>query len=297
MWKTSSILLLLVVAFSWGQLESDTVDWPSFKNNSTDTQISNNKENGTDSTVVVITTVPASLRAANQTTVNAFSVAITSSTKNIMQDPMLSELCQKCACQNEMPFLVNCTSKSLNSAPLFPDWPNNEVLNSSIEAQFDENLFIEIAQFPELPLVKLSYRGNAIQMIQKSAFKFLKSLEYLDLSENQLTHESLNGDVFEGKFNEVDYEPIPLKTLKLGYNMIHSIDKDAFNHLATHLEILELNNNPLNVIDHQTAMAITTLRKLKVSHISVSIWKKYTILVLLLNLGSKPGRNQIGIYT
>ena len=268
MWKNSSVLLLLVVAVSWGQLESDTVEWPSFTNSSTAaTQISNNKENGPISTAVV----PANLRTANQTTVNELSVVITTSTKNLVQDPMLSELCKKCACQNEMPFLVNCTSKSMNSAPLFPDWPNNEVLNSSIEAQFDENQFTEITQFPELPLVKLSYRGNVIQMIQKSAFKFLKNLEYLDLSENQLTHESLNGDVFEGKFNEVDYEPIPQKTLKLGYNMIHSIDKDAFNHLATHLEILELNNNPLNVIDHQTAMAITTLRKLKVSHIIIHI--------------------------
>lgn len=145
---------------------------------------------------------------------------------------------------------------------LVSEWPN-DIYGYSIEAKFDSNEYMELAQFPELSLSRLSYRGNGILFIQKAAFKFLKKLEYLDLSENGLTHESINENIFEGQFNEEDYEPIPLKTLKLGYNKIISIDKDAFNHLS-HLEILELNNNPLKVIDHQTAIAITTLRKLKV---------------------------------
>lgn len=188
-------------------------------------------------------------------------------TKKKAQDPMRSKICESCICSEGMPFLINCGAVKLEGAFLFPDWPNDAVI-SSIDAVFDGNQFDEITQFPELPILRLSYRSNSIQYIQKAAFKNLKLLEYLDLSENKLTHESINANAFEGPFNEEDYEPLPLKTLKLGYNNIHSIDKDAFNHLSTHLEILELNNNPLKVIDHQTAIAITTLRKLKVLNLA-----------------------------
>lgn len=179
------------------------------------------------------------------------------------KDPMRSIICASCTCSEGMPFLINCSAVQLEAEFLFPDWPNDAAIYS-IDAIFDGNKFDEIARFPELPILRLSYRGNSIKYIQKAAFKNLKLLEYLDLSENKLTHESINANAFEGPFNEEDYEPLPIKTLKLGYNDIHSIDKDAFNHLSTHLEILELNNNPLKVIDHQTAIAITTLRKLKV---------------------------------
>lgn len=183
------------------------------------------------------------------------------------ENPFQSTICQLCTCQDVNPlFLIDCNGKSLKKPFLVSEWPN-DIYGYSIEAKFDSNEYMELAQFPELSLSRLSYRGNGILFIQKAAFKFLKKLEYLDLSENGLTHESINENIFEGQFNEEDYEPIPLKTLKLGYNKIISIDKDAFNHLS-HLEILELNNNPLKVIDHQTAIAITTLRKLKILNLA-----------------------------
>ncbi|XP_057378517.1 leucine-rich repeat neuronal protein 1-like [Daphnia carinata] len=182
---------------------------------------------------------------------------------NSEENPFKSTICKLCACQDANPlFLIDCNGKSLRKPFLVSEWPS-DIYGYSIEAKFDSNEYMELTQFPELPLSRLSYRGNGLMFIEKAAFKFLKTLEYLDLSENGLTHESINGNIFEGQFNEEDYEPLPLKTLKLGYNKIISIDKDAFNHLSSHLEILELNNNPLKVIDHQTAIAITTLRKLK----------------------------------
>jgi hypothetical protein len=185
------------------------------------------------------------------------------SSSNDEEDPLKSHICSLCSCQGESPFVIDCNEKGLKNPFLVSEWPNN-VPSTTIEAKFDSNEFIEITQFPELPLFRLSYRKNGLLVIEKAAFKFLKMLEYLDLSENSLTHDSITASVFEGPFSEDDYEPIPLKTLKLGYNKIFSIDKDAFNHLLS-LETLELNNNPIKVIDHQTAIAITSLRKLKVS--------------------------------
>lgn len=204
--------------------------------------------------------------SANELAGLEFGDKTASSTGKPINDAGRSEICQLCICHDEIPFMIDCSGQRLDRAPLLSDWPN-DTFNLSIEARFDENQFTEITQYPSLPLFKLSYRSNAVQVIQKGAFKFLNRLQHLDLSENNLTHESLNANVFEGQFNEEDYEPLQIKTLMLGYNQIHSIDKDAFNHLSTHLETLELNNNPLTVIDHQTAIAITTLRKLKVAFI------------------------------
>lgn len=180
------------------------------------------------------------------------------------ENPLRSTICQLCLCEDVSPlFLIDCNGKNLKKPFLVSEWPT-DTSGYSIEAKFDSNEYIELTQFPELPLSRLSYRGNGLMFIEKAAFKFLRTLEYLDLSENGLTHESIRESTFEGQFNDEDYEPIPLKTLKLGYNKIFSIDKDSFNHLSSNLETLELNNNPLKVIDHQTAIAITTLRKLKV---------------------------------
>lgn len=230
MWKCFSIVLLVTV-ISQAQNETEPVE--SF-----------------------LSATSSSVESTGKNT----SIPEDSPKEKLQVDTEHAPICQACSCQEEIPLLIDCSNKGLKAAFLFSDWPTD----GAMEARFDGNEFEEITQFPNLPLVKLTYRKNSIKLIQKAAFKFLKSLEFLDLSENSLTHESLGGNVFEGQFSEDDYEPLQLKVLDLGYNQIHSIDKDAFNHLATHLETLKLNNNPLSVIDHQTAIAITTLRKLKV---------------------------------
>lgn len=162
---------------------------------------------------------------------------------------------------------VDCSGKEVKESFLDSDWPLNSSL-AFMTANFDHNQLLEIAQFPGLPISSLSFVGNSIQTIQPSAFKQLKKLEHLDLSENNLTQESIQLKVFEGPFMKDEFEPIPLRTLKLGYNQIHSLDKDAFDHV-TFLENLELNNNPFQIIDHQTGVALTTLRKLKVNTFSL----------------------------
>lgn len=247
---------------------SSSTESTEIKNITTLNKTETSLDKSTELTKEVLTTIPT----GNAT--KSTSPLPISTTEIKHQDPMQSEICVSCNCNEGTPFVINCSSIQLQGAFLFPDWPNDVVIYS-IEAIFDDNQFDEITQFPELPLLKLSYRGNAIQYIQNAAFKNLKILEYLDLSENKLTHESITANAFEGPFNDEDYEPLPIKTLKLGYNQIHSIDKDAFNHLSAHLEILELNNNPLKIIDHQTSMAITTLRKLKVRTLNLLLHSSF----------------------
>lgn len=56
-----------------------------------------------------------------------------------------------------------------------------------------------------------------------------------------------------------------LKTLKLGYNNIHSLPPFLFEYLKN-LERLELNNNPMVVIDQNTQIALGHLKKLQVNY-------------------------------
>lgn len=256
MGEMSVILLVLAVAFCWSQSAS----------NANVAQFSATPDFTFAATEIGSASVQQELKRSDERTSPTSTQAISTINLNSEEDLLQSKICETCACQDGTPSVVDCSSKSLTAPFLLPEWPQGHLI-SSIDARFENNNFIEVRQFPELPLLKLSFRGNGIQFIEKEAFKFLKMLEYLDLSENNLTHESLNENVFIGPFNDEDYEPIPLKTLKLGYNKIVSINNDAFKHLS-HLETLELNNNPLKVIDHQTAIAITTLRKLKVGFCS-----------------------------
>lgn len=55
-----------------------------------------------------------------------------------------------------------------------------------------------------------------------------------------------------------------MKVLKLGYNNIHSLLPTCFEYLKK-LETLELNNNPLSVIDQNTEIALGNLKNLQVN--------------------------------
>ena len=180
------------------------------------------------------------------------------------QDPSTARMCNLCKCSSldEHPFVIDCFDKNMEEMPLDVDWPLNSMI-SSIQVDLTENQFTEILPLPKVPIMNLILRRNRIRVIEKSSFIQLEQLELLDLSENELTHEALTVHVFQGPFVSNQYEPIPLKTLLLGYNQIHSINKDAFDHLPQ-LERLELNNNPLVVIDRPTEIALSSIRKLKV---------------------------------
>lgn len=54
-----------------------------------------------------------------------------------------------------------------------------------------------------------------------------------------------------------------LKSLKLGFNNIHSLSPKFFEYLSK-LEVLELSNNPLSVIDQNTELSLSYLTNLQV---------------------------------
>jgi hypothetical protein len=61
------------------------------------------------------------------------------------------------------------------------------------------------------------------------------------------------------------YEPMRnMRVLHLGYNAIHSLDQDLFEHLSFLTE-LSLKYNPISVLDQSTVLAISSLDYLKVT--------------------------------
>lgn len=73
----------------------------------------------------------------------------------------------------------------------------------------------------------------------------------------------LTPDVFKGPYSNQMYEPIQLRHLDLGYNQIHSLQKDVFEH-TPYLEVLILAGNQLRVLDQVTQIAISSLTQLQV---------------------------------
>lgn len=58
-----------------------------------------------------------------------------------------------------------------------------------------------------------------------------------------------------------------MEVLKLGYNALHSLHQDLFEHLAN-LKVLSLEGNPFTVIDSATVMAISSLPYLEKLYLS-----------------------------
>nr|CAD7266583.1 unnamed protein product [Timema shepardi] len=109
----------------------------------------------------------------------------------------------------------------------------------------------------------LSLQKNQIDQIESSAFIALENLKSLDLSHNQLTVEAIRADVLRGPPNTNRYEPLGLISLDLGYNSIHSLDPNAFEHLP-YLKEIHLNNNPMHILDIGTQHALSSPEALEV---------------------------------
>nr|CAD7577015.1 unnamed protein product [Timema californicum] len=109
----------------------------------------------------------------------------------------------------------------------------------------------------------LSLQKNQIGQIESSAFIALENLKSLDLSHNQLTVEAIRADVLRGPPNTNRYEPLGLISLDLGYNSIHSLDPNAFEHLP-YLKEIHLNNNPMHILDIGTQHALSSPEALEV---------------------------------
>lgn len=74
----------------------------------------------------------------------------------------------------------------------------------------------------------------------------------------------LRSEIFQGRYIDGFYATIALETLNLAYNDIHSLDRYLFQH-TPNLTRLYLNNNPIEIIDHVTSLALSSAINLEVS--------------------------------
>ncbi|XP_017858004.1 PREDICTED: leucine-rich repeat-containing protein 15 [Drosophila arizonae] len=178
-----------------------------------------------------------------------------------------SAICTKCVCDVENS-LIDCTNK-------LTDWFTDEewksLKNQTIVFESIKMEHNNLTTIPALPTygVKNLYLGyNQIASITLGAFQNLTELTKLDLSNNKLTSKALVPDVFKGPYSQQDFEPLKnLKSLNLGYNLIHSLNDDLFEHLP-YLEELSLSSNTFQVIDRLTETAVAGLSSLKVLDMS-----------------------------
>lgn len=179
--------------------------------------------------------------------------------------PAENVICKKCNCDVKAK-VIECSNKALTKMFSFDDWAALNATSDDYEVlKLDHNQFenIDVA-FPALrfPLKVIDFRHNKINQIVKNCFTKLDYLEEIDLSFNELTTEKLKPEIFEGKYNANEYEPLmSMKRLKLSYNLLHNFDDEVFEHLK-HLQELYIDNNPFQIIHTNVLRAFTDLDQL-----------------------------------
>lgn len=178
------------------------------------------------------------------------------------QIAITKSICSSCNCDVEKGAL-DCSERNLAQNFKATDF---EALNASMpltNAFFRYNQIKNISAYPDVTIVNLDLSHNLISLIEKSAFAELRLLTQLDLSHNRLQSDMLTPEVFQGRYDAVEYEPLKkLKVLDLSYNDVHQLAPDLFEHMPV-LEDLDLSNNPFMAIDSGTEIAISQIPKLK----------------------------------
>lgn len=187
-------------------------------------------------------------------------------------------LCTTCNC-DAAKRTFDCSSMKLYKLFNLSEW---ESLNTSGVATeimlLDHNGIPQVPQFPTFDVRVLDLSYNNISTIANKAFIRLKQLEVLDLSHNMLTTKELKPQVFEGPYDPDEYLPLDsLKVLRLGYNQLHSLDEDLFEHMPN-LQELSLIGNTFKVIDKLSEIAIAgvhSLRSLDLSYMELNDIPEY----------------------
>ncbi|XP_062136128.1 LOW QUALITY PROTEIN: leucine-rich repeat transmembrane neuronal protein 3 [Drosophila sulfurigaster albostrigata] len=178
-----------------------------------------------------------------------------------------SDICTKCSCDAKNS-LIDCSRKLANwfSPEEWEILQNGDITFETMKLSY--NNLTNIPALPTYGVKKLFLDYNSISSITIGAFQNLTELTKLDLSNNQLTSKALIPDVFKGPYSVQDFEPLKnLKSLNLGYNRLHLLDDDLFEHVP-YLEELILCSNSFQVIDKQTETALSGCSSLKVLDIS-----------------------------
>ncbi|XP_048482960.1 insulin-like growth factor-binding protein complex acid labile subunit [Plutella xylostella] len=161
---------------------------------------------------------------------------------------------------------LNCSRRHIDVLP--ENWPQ-EILDVPADQHvlitFFNNSLTRVTQLPAAPgaRVAVSFKNNTIRDVDDDAFRNMPNLVYLDLSNNAITGEVLRGEIFQGPYQDGVYDSIALETLNLGYNQIHSLDRNLFEY-TPNLTRLYLNNNPIEILDHVTILALATATNLEV---------------------------------
>ncbi|CAH2037730.1 unnamed protein product, partial [Iphiclides podalirius] len=162
---------------------------------------------------------------------------------------------------------LNCSRRGIESVP--QDWPEKidavPDKDGHVLLTFFNNSITNVTQLPRIPgnRVAISFKSNAIIEIEDDAFRNVQRLVYLDLSNNRISGEVLRTEIFQGPYNDGVYNSIALETLNLGHNEIHSLDRYLFKY-TPNLTRLYLNNNPMELLDHVTVLALSSATNLEV---------------------------------
>lgn len=175
---------------------------------------------------------------------------------------VMNSICSSCNCDLEKGNL-DCSERNLALNFKASDF---EALNASFaltNVYFAYNSIKNITVYPNVTIVNLDLSHNQIALIENGAFAELRLLAQLDLSHNRLKSEMLTPQVFQGRYDPVQYQPLKkLRVLNLSYNDLHQLDADVFEHMPD-LEDLDISNNNFMAIDAGTEIAISQIPKLK----------------------------------
>ncbi|XP_022900330.2 chondroadherin [Onthophagus taurus] len=174
-------------------------------------------------------------------------------------------LCSFCKCSTSTTTLtINCSNKSLERT--IANWPETNA--TEIVATFSYNNMKSVKQFPgSNATIKLVLSHCNIEDMEPGLFESSINIYYLDLSYNKIRSDVLNANVFKGPYNNTNFEPISLEYLNLGFNEIHSLHRNIFEHMPN-LKLLNLEGNNFRVIDDQTALAFANIPKLAVLNLA-----------------------------
>ncbi|XP_026725125.1 protein artichoke-like isoform X2 [Trichoplusia ni] len=168
--------------------------------------------------------------------------------------------------QDSADLTLNCSRRNINEVPeTWPEQVNSIDKDGHVLITFFNNTISNLSQLPSVPgkRVAISFKSNEIVDIEDDAFSNIEGLVYLDLSNNYIAGDVLRSEIFQGRYIDGTYASIGLETLNLGHNDIHSLDRYLFQH-TPHLTRLYLNNNPIEILDHVTILALSSATNLEV---------------------------------
>ncbi|XP_045448816.1 chondroadherin-like [Melitaea cinxia] len=165
---------------------------------------------------------------------------------------------------------LNCSRRNIDRIPAWPEEINKATgKDACVRITFFNNSITNVTELGAVPgnRIAISFKSNRIKEIEEDAFNNIRRLVYLDLSNNRLSGDVLRSEIFQGPYKNGVYSEIALETLNLGYNQIHSLDRYLFQY-TPNLTRLYLNNNPIEILDHVTILAISSATNLKVLDLS-----------------------------